>query len=82
VSEVVAGDELREVAGRVAGTIAALPTLAVQATLRSIWLGTEMMPAQALGVAHALVAAGSDPAALAAGQHAFNSGDRPRWRLR
>ncbi|MEV6924599.1 enoyl-CoA hydratase/isomerase family protein [Dactylosporangium sp. NPDC051485] len=82
VSEVVPGDQLRAAAGAIAGSIAALPPLAVQATLRSIWIGSQMAPGQALGVAHALVAAGTDPAALAAGQQTFRSGDRPRWRLR
>ncbi|GGM46526.1 enoyl-CoA hydratase/isomerase family protein [Dactylosporangium sucinum] len=82
VSEVVPGDRLRAAAGAVAATIAALPPLAVQATLRAIWIGSEMAPGQALGVAHALVAAGTDPAALAAGQQAFRTGNRPRWRLR
>ncbi|MET7420011.1 enoyl-CoA hydratase/isomerase family protein [Dactylosporangium sp. NPDC005555] len=82
VSEVVPGDQLRAAAAAVAGTIAALPPLAVQATLRAIWIGSEMAPGQALGVAHALVAAGTDPAALAAGQEAFRVGGRPKWRLR
>ncbi|WP_238013275.1 enoyl-CoA hydratase/isomerase family protein [Dactylosporangium sp. AC04546] len=82
VSEVVPGDQLRSAAGAVAATIAALPPLAVQASLRAIWIGSEMAPGQALGVAHALVAAGTDPAALAAGQQAFRTGGRPRWRLR
>ncbi|GAB3836005.1 enoyl-CoA hydratase/isomerase family protein [Dactylosporangium cerinum] len=82
VSEVVPGDQLRAAAAAVAGTIAALPPLAVQATLRAIWIGSEMAPGQALGVAHALVAAGTDPAALAAGQDAFRAGGRPKWRLR
>ncbi|MEV8516996.1 enoyl-CoA hydratase/isomerase family protein [Dactylosporangium sp. NPDC051484] len=82
VSEVVPSDQLRAAAGAIAGTIAALPPLAVQATLRSIWAGSQMTPGQALGVAHALVAAGTDPAALAAGQQAFRTGDRPQWRLR
>ncbi|MFI5910995.1 enoyl-CoA hydratase/isomerase family protein [Dactylosporangium sp. NPDC051541] len=82
VSEVVPPDELRACAGTVATTIAALPPLAVQATLRSIWTGSDLGPAQALGVAHALVAAGTDPAAIAAGQQTFRTGDRPKWRLR
>ncbi|MER7004815.1 enoyl-CoA hydratase/isomerase family protein [Dactylosporangium sp. NPDC000555] len=82
VSEVLPSDRLRAAAGAIAGTVAALPTLAVQATLRSIWAGSEMTPGQALGVAHALVAAGTDPAALAAGQQAFRTGNRPQWRLR
>ena len=82
VSEVVPGDQLRAAAAAVAGTIAALPPLAVQATLRAIWIGSEMAPGQALGAAHALVAAGTDPAALAAGQEAFRTGGRPKWRLR
>ncbi len=82
VSEVVPGDQLRDAAAAVAGTIAALPPLAVQATLRTIWMGSEMAPGQALGVAHAFVAAGTDPAAIAAGQDAFRAGGRPKWRLR
>ena len=82
VSEVVPGEELRAAAATIAEAIAALPPLAVQATLRSIWVGSELSPGQALGVAHALVAAGTDEAALAAGQQAFRTGNRPKWRLR
>jgi enoyl-CoA hydratase/carnithine racemase len=82
VSEVVPAGDLRETAEWIADTIAALPTLAVQATLRAIWMGADTPRGQALGIAHALVAAGSDPAELAAGQQAFSAGNRPRWRLR
>ncbi|WP_433066573.1 enoyl-CoA hydratase/isomerase family protein [Dactylosporangium sp. CS-033363] len=81
-SEVVPAADLRTAATTVAATIAALPPLAVQATLRTIWLGSDLGAGPALDVAHALVAAGTDPAEIAAGQQTFRAGNRPRWRLR
>jgi enoyl-CoA hydratase/carnithine racemase len=82
VSQVVPGEELHETARWIASTIAALPPLPVQASLRAIWLGTQMSLAQALGAAQSLVAAGSSDESLAEGQRTFESGARPKWRLR
>lgn len=82
VSEVVAGDELAEAAGRVAGAIASQPARAVQATVRSVWTAAELSRSQALEAGVELVHAGNDPEALAEGQEAFSSGQRVDWRLR
>lgn len=82
VQEVVPGDELLEAAGRAAEIIASQPPLAVQATVRAVWYAQELGHRQALDVAKTLVQLGTDENSLAAGQRAFASGRRPRWRLR
>ena len=82
VQEVVPGPELLDAARRVATLIASQPPLAVQATLRAVWYAQDLGYRQALEVAKTLVTIGDDPAALAEGQAAFNSGTRTPWRLR
>ncbi|MFC1401603.1 MULTISPECIES: enoyl-CoA hydratase/isomerase family protein [Streptacidiphilus] len=82
VQEVVPGPELLDAARRVAAVIASQPPLAVQATLRAVWYAQDLGYRQALEVAKTLVTLGDDPAALAEGQAAFNSGTRTPWRLR
>jgi enoyl-CoA hydratase/carnithine racemase len=82
VSEVVPLEELPERARWAAETIASQPALAVQGTVRSLWTGKELSRSQALSVAFALVALGSDQASIAEGQQAFASGRRVEWRLR
>jgi enoyl-CoA hydratase/carnithine racemase len=82
VSQVAPAAELHDAAAWIARTIAAAPSLSMQASLRAIWLGTEMTPAQAINVGHALVVAGSSEQNLLEGQRAFSSGARPQWRLR
>ena len=82
VQEVVPGPELLDAARRVAAVIASQPPLAVQATLRAVWYAQDLGYRQALEVAKTLVTIGDDPAALAEGQAAFNSGTRTPWRLR
>ncbi|WP_042393060.1 enoyl-CoA hydratase/isomerase family protein [Streptacidiphilus carbonis] len=82
VQEVVPGPELLDAARRVAALIASQPPLAVQATLRAVWYAQELGYRQALEVAKTLVTLGDDPASLAEGQAAFNSGARTPWRLR
>ncbi|MEY9969087.1 enoyl-CoA hydratase/carnithine racemase [Streptacidiphilus sp. MAP12-16] len=82
VQEIVPAADLLETAWRVATAIASQPPLAVQATLRAVWYAQELGYRQALDVAKTLIQVGSDPAAFADGQAAFNSGARTPWRLR
>jgi enoyl-CoA hydratase/carnithine racemase len=82
VSEVVPLAELREAAARVAASIAASPTLAVQATLRAVWTAADLGRRQALDVGYAFVALGMTEESLAEGQRRFTSGERVEWRLR
>jgi enoyl-CoA hydratase/carnithine racemase len=82
VSEVVPSAKLREAADHAARIIAAQPALAVQGTLRAIWMGRELSRSQALSLAHVFVALGTNSASIEAGQKAFASKKRPQWRLR
>jgi enoyl-CoA hydratase/carnithine racemase len=82
VQEVVPGAELREAAERVATTLAALPPLAVQTTVRAVWSTRELGHRQALDAARTLVQLGTDYSELAVGEAAWASGARPRWRAR
>jgi enoyl-CoA hydratase/carnithine racemase len=82
VSEIVARDELNEAAAWVAETIASQPPLAVQGTLRAIWAAQDLPRAQALAQAFSFVKLGTNADSLREGQRAFESGARPKWRLR
>ncbi|HLG92647.1 MAG TPA: enoyl-CoA hydratase-related protein, partial [Acidimicrobiales bacterium] len=82
VSEVVPQDRLAEAAGWAASVIASQPPLAVQGTLRAIWAAQELSRSQALSLAYAFVSMGTDQESIQAGQRSFESGQRPRWRLR
>jgi len=82
VSEVVAADELRAAAERLAAIIAASPSLAVQATLKAVWTAADLGRRQALELGHAFVALGMTAESLAEGQRRFSSGERVEWRLR
>jgi enoyl-CoA hydratase/carnithine racemase len=82
VSEVVAADDLRAAAQQLAETIAASPTLAVQATLKAVWTAAEVGRRQALDLGYAFVALGMTDESLAEGQRRFTSGERVKWRLR
>jgi enoyl-CoA hydratase/carnithine racemase len=82
VSEVVPLDRLREAAGWVAETIATMPTLVVQGTLRAIWATREFPRAQALGLGYAYVGMGNRADQLEAGQQRFASGRRIEPRVR
>jgi enoyl-CoA hydratase/carnithine racemase len=74
--------ELHAAARRLDDTIAASPTLAVQATLKAVWTAAELGRRQALDLGYAFVAMGMTDASLAEGQRRFTSGDRVEWRLR
>ena len=82
VTEVVPGDELDAAATRLAETIAANPPWAVQGTLRAIWAAQDLGRLAARDVAPALYAAAVDPAEMAAGSSAFDSGVRVEPRIR
>jgi enoyl-CoA hydratase/carnithine racemase len=82
VSEVVTGDKLHEAAAWAAGAIASQPPLAVQGTVRAVWAGRELSRSQALSLAYAYVAMGTNDESIREGQAAFASGRRIDWRLR
>ncbi len=82
VSEVVPLERLREAAGWVAETIATMPTLAVQGTLRAIWATRELTRTQALGQGYTFVGLGNRADQLEEGQRQFASGRRVRPRVR
>jgi enoyl-CoA hydratase/carnithine racemase len=81
VSEVVPRDELLERALWVADAIASAPALAVQATLRAIWMGHELARREALAQVSSFVSLGTAYENIENGQQAFKSG-RVEWRLR
>jgi len=82
VSEVVAAGDLAERAGWIAAAIASQPRLAVQATVRSLWMSRELTRAQALGMGWSMIALGNQPEERKKGLRAFASGERIQWRLR
>jgi enoyl-CoA hydratase/carnithine racemase len=82
VSELVPAAELPAAADRLATVIAASPPLAVQATLRATWAAADVGRRHAVALGAALVAAGTEPAALEAGQRRFSAGERIEWRPR
>jgi len=82
VSEVVPGTELHDAASWAAEAIASAPPLAIQGTLRAIWMGLEQTRSQALAEAYAYIAMGTNQESIAEGQKAFSSGKRIEWRLR
>jgi enoyl-CoA hydratase/carnithine racemase len=82
VSEVVAGDKLREAAEWAAKIIASQPPLAIQGTVRAIWAARDLPRTQALSMAYAFVGLGTNKESIQEGQKAFASKDRPKWRLR
>jgi enoyl-CoA hydratase/carnithine racemase len=82
VSEVVPNDQLLEAAGRFAAIVAGQPALAIQATLRSVWMGADLLPRNAIPVAPAFLATGNNPAALREGQENFKTAPRIKPRIR
>jgi len=82
VSEVVPLEKLREAADWAARVIASQPPLAIQGTLRAIWMGRELTRSQALSMAYAYVALGTSTASIQEGQKAFASKKRPQWKRR
>jgi enoyl-CoA hydratase/carnithine racemase len=81
VSEVVPAADLMDKALWVANAIAASPVLAVQGTLRAVWMAHELSRRQALEQVSTLVSLGTTYENIEEGQRAFTSA-RPEWRLR
>jgi enoyl-CoA hydratase/carnithine racemase len=81
VSEVVPAADLMERAMWVASAIADAPVLAIQGTLRAVWMAQELARTEALKQVSSLIALGTDRQNIAAGQQAFK-GARREWRLR
>lgn len=75
-------DDLREKAGWAAAAVASAPPLAVQGTLRAIWLGLEHTRSQALAGAYAYIGLGTSQDSIREGQERFAKGERTDWRLR
>jgi len=82
VSEVVPRAELHDRVAWAAQVIASSPALAVQGTLRALWMALEVSRSQAIDLAHLFTRIGTDVDAFREGQQRFASGRRPAWRLR
>jgi enoyl-CoA hydratase/carnithine racemase len=81
VSEVVPAADLLERATWIAQAIAASPPLAIQGTLRAIWMAHEQTRQVALAQVSSLVALGTQYDSIDEGQQTFQAA-RPKWQLR
>lgn len=82
VSQVVPAAELHETVKWAAETIAANPAAAVQTTVRSLWAARRLGVHGAIDMGNVLLAAGSDPQMMKAGQDQFQGQARPASRIR
>ena len=82
VSEIVPIDGLHEAASWAATEIAKAPPVAIQGTVRAIWMAQELSRSQALDAGRVLIRLGSDPKSLYEGQQAFAAGQRTKPRTR
>ena len=82
VTEVVPKENLREQAAWAARVIADSPPIAIQGTMRALWTALEVSRHQGIEVANLFTRIGSDAEAFRAGQLRFESGKRPKWKLR
>lgn len=80
VSEVVPTVDLDESVRRTAESIASLPSLPVQATVRSMWAARRLGIAGAVDMGNFLLASGNDRELLKAGQLQFRTKSRPEGR--
>lgn len=71
VSEVCPSDELEARAAWVADAIASAPAAAVQATLRTLWAGSELTRSQAIDLGNTFLNLGMSEESLAEGQKVF-----------
>jgi enoyl-CoA hydratase/carnithine racemase len=81
-SEVVPADELRDATAWAANEIAKSPPIAIQGTVRALWVARELSRMQALDAGKMLIKLGSDPKSLLEGQQSFASGERIKPRTR
>jgi enoyl-CoA hydratase/carnithine racemase len=82
VSEVVPIEGLHDAASWAATEIAKSPPVAVQGTVRAIWMAQELSRRQALDAGRVLIRLGSDPKSLFEGQQSFAAGRRIEPRTR
>jgi enoyl-CoA hydratase/carnithine racemase len=82
VSEIVRAEDLHNAVAWAANEIAKSPAVAIQGTVRSIWMAQELSRMQALDAARVLIRLGSDPKSLFEGQQLFSSGKRSEPRRR
>ncbi len=82
VSEIVPAEGLRDAATWASNEIAKSPPVAIQGTVRALWMGRELSRMQALDMGRVLVRLGSDPGSLFEGQQSFISGKRIEPRRR
>jgi enoyl-CoA hydratase/carnithine racemase len=82
VSEVVPGADLHDAVSWASSEIANSPAVAVQGTVRAIWMANELSRLQALDAGRMLIRLGSDPKALFEGQQSFAAGRRIQPRKR
>ncbi len=81
ISEIVPQGQLLERAMWIAKAIAASPVLAIQGTLKAIWMAHESARRQALDQVSSLVSLGTDFGNLQQGERSFR-GERVEWQLR
>lgn len=82
VSEVVPASELQAAATWAAEAIASQPLEPTMATVRTLWAGRELAPAQAQDLGAVLLNLGMSAESLDEGQRAFSSGQRVEPRIR
>jgi enoyl-CoA hydratase/carnithine racemase len=82
VSEVVPAADLHDAVAWASAEIASSPAVAVQGTVRAIWMANELSRLQALDAGRILIRLGSDPKALFDGQQSFAAGRRIQPRKR
>ena len=82
VSEVVPAADLLPAAQQLASIFAAQPPHAVQATLRTLWAARDLPISQATDLGNLFLQLGTSVDALNEGQAAFESGERPKPRIR
>jgi enoyl-CoA hydratase/carnithine racemase len=82
VSEVVPPDKLVEAATWAAETIASYSPVAVQGTVRAMWLGLDVPRKVGIEFAPLVVRLGTKNDNINEGQAAFHSGQRPKPRIR
>jgi enoyl-CoA hydratase/carnithine racemase len=82
VSEVVPSEELMSSATWAAETIAAQPTDAVMATLRTLWAARDMFPSQATALGNAFLHLGVNKQRLREGEETFVARPRTKPRIR
>jgi enoyl-CoA hydratase/carnithine racemase len=81
VSEVVTGTELMDRAMWVASTIASAPVLAIQGSVKAVWMAQEVSRRQALQQVSHYVSLGTTRENIEGGQQVFRT-SRVDWRLR